>query len=110
MLVKLKAFFDNLRKKILIMLWDDDKMDVIDVSLICINPYFTHWVKLISTCCCEAFEYPPWTIGVAKWLIKSGKVPSFPGNTKSNKDHNSFKLFWIGDPDRIILCAVFIWN
>lgn len=60
----------------------------------------------MHTCISEALEYPPWTIGIEKCCRKSGSVPSFPGNTKSNKDHNSFKLFWIGEPDKMIRCGV----
>ena len=42
--------------------------------------------------------------------MKSGSVPSLPGNTKSNRDHNSFRLFWIGDPDRMMRWGVRNWK
>ena len=45
-------------------------------------------------------------MGIEKCCIKSGSVPSFPGKTKSNKDHNSFRLFWMGDPDKMIRWGV----
>ena len=53
-----------------------------------------------------AFEYPPLTIGTEKFSKNDGKVPNFPGNIKSNNDQSSFRLFCIGEPDKIIRCGV----
>ena len=36
----------------------------------------------------------------------TGSVPRRPGNTKSKRDHNSVRLFWMGLPDRMMRCGV----
>ena len=54
------------------------------------------------TCTSEAFAYPPMVMGTENSAMKTGSVPSLPGNTKSNSDHSSFKLFCIVEPDRMI--------
>ena len=41
-------------------------------------------------------------IGTENSVMNTGRVPSLPGNTKSNSDHSSLKLFCIGEPDRIM--------
>ena len=33
-------------------------------------------------------------------------VPSLPGKTKSKRDQSSFRLFWMGEPDRKMRCGV----
>lgn len=55
-------------------------------------------LKLVAICVRDALAYPPKVIGIAKVSIKIGKVPSLPGNMKSNKDQSSLRLFCKGDP------------
>lgn len=45
-------------------------------------------------------------MGTENCSRNTGRVPSFPGNTKSKRDHSSFKLFCMGEPDRMILWGV----
>lgn len=59
-----------------------------------------------STCTGEALLYPPMVIGTENCSMKTGNVPSLPGKTKSNRDHSSFKLFCMGEPDRMNLWGV----
>ena len=49
---------------------------------------------------------PPAAIGAANSSWNTGSVPSFPGNTKSNSDHSSLSLFWMGVPVRTNRCGV----
>ena len=50
---------------------------------------------------------PPWslprlpTMGFVYLLLNSFSLPRNPGIKKSNRDHNSMTLFWIGVPDKI---------
>ena len=53
-----------------------------------------------------ALLYPPTVIGTENCCMKTGSVPSFPGYMKSNRDHNSFRLFCSGEPDNIRRCEV----
>lgn len=57
----------------------------------------------LRTCTGEALLYPPIVIGTENCSINTGSVPSLPGKTKSNRDQSSFKLFCIGEPDRMNL-------
>lgn len=54
----------------------------------------------------EALEYPPMVIGIENCSMNTGSVPSFPGNTKSKRDQSSFRLFCIGEPDKMIRWGV----
>lgn len=54
----------------------------------------------------DALEYPPIWMGKANCVVKTGSVPSLPGKTKSNSDHSSVSLFWIGEPLMMTLCTV----
>ena len=53
-----------------------------------------------------ALAYPPIVIGTENSAMNTGKVPSRPGKTKSNSDHNSLRLFCIGVPVRMSLWGV----
>ncbi len=55
----------------------------------------------LPTCTDVALAYPPIVIGTENFSMNTGNVPSLPGNTKSNNDHSSLRLFCIGEPDRI---------
>ena len=45
-------------------------------------------------------------MGTENYSMKIGSVPSFPGKTKSNRDQSSFRLFCMGEPDRMYLWGV----
>ena len=55
----------------------------------------------VCTCTSVALAYPPRVMGTENCSRNTGSVPSFPGNTKSKSDHNSRRLFCMGDPERM---------
>lgn len=57
--------------------------------------------QLSLTCTGEALAYPPMVMGTENCSMKTGSVPSFPGNTKSKRDQSSFRLFCMGEPERM---------
>lgn len=61
---------------------------------------------LVVTWTGEALEYPPMVMGTENCSRKTGRVPNFPGNTKSKRDHSSLRWFCRGDPDKMIRCGV----
>mmetsp|Transcript_24301 Transcript_24301/g.83063 ORF Transcript_24301/g.83063 Transcript_24301/m.83063 type:complete len:355 (-) Transcript_24301:97-1161(-) len=60
----------------------------------------------VDTACGAAFVYPPCWMGMANWAWNTGKVPSLPGLTKSNRDQSSVSRFWIGAPLITTRCLV----
>ena len=65
------------------------------------SPTCNSFTKFI-TCTFVALEYPPMVIGTENSVMNTGRVPSLPGNTKSNSDQSSRKLFCMGDPERMM--------
>ena len=47
----------------------------------------------VTTCCCDALEYPPSWIGTANCAWNTGSVPSLPGKQKSKRLQSSDRRF-----------------
>lgn len=105
-------FLSSFLHKSIFLYWYDSWREANKLGYPALSTSFSYSCECARSCTCtgEALLYPPMVIGTENCSMKTGNVPSLPGKIKSNKDHSSFKLFCIGEPDRMNLWGVRNWK